>query len=56
MNSDFTPFDQIVLDLNWLQNVPANQDFTGMDYYIHFIESFRGTFLNEFSKAMVKKR
>jgi 3-deoxy-alpha-D-manno-octulosonate 8-oxidase len=56
MNSDFTPFDQIVLDPELTQNVPANQRFyTGMDCYIHCIESLEGTFLNEFSKSYGEK-
>ena len=56
MNSDFTPFDQIVLDPELTANVPANQRFyTGMDCYIHCIESLTGTFLNEFSKSYGEK-
>ena len=52
MNSDFTPFDQIVLDPELTRDAPANQRFyTGMDCYIHCIESLEGTFLNEFSKS-----
>jgi 3-deoxy-alpha-D-manno-octulosonate 8-oxidase len=52
MNSDFTPFDQIVLDPELTANAPVNQRFyTGMDCYIHCIESLQGTFLNEFSKS-----
>lgn len=52
MNSDFTPFSQIVLDPELTANAPANQRFyTGMDCYIHCIESLEGTFLNEFSKS-----
>ena len=52
MNSDFTPFDQIVLDPELTSNAPANQRFyTGMDCYIHCIESLNGTYLNEFSKS-----
>lgn len=52
MNSDFTPFDQIVLDPELCANAPANQRFyTGMDCYIHCIESLTGTYLNEFSKS-----
>ena len=47
MNSDFTPFDQIVLDPELTKDVPANQRFyTGMDCYIHCIESLEGTYLN----------
>jgi 3-deoxy-alpha-D-manno-octulosonate 8-oxidase len=56
MNSDFTPFDQIVLDPELTANAPANQRFyTGMDCYIHCIESLQGTFLNEFSKSYGEK-
>jgi 3-deoxy-alpha-D-manno-octulosonate 8-oxidase len=56
MNSDFTPFDQIVLDPELTANVPVNQRFyTGMDCYIHCIESLQGTYLNEFSKSYGEK-
>ena len=56
MNSDFTPFDQIVLDPELTANAPANQRFyTGMDCYIHCIESLNGTYLNEFSKSYGEK-
>jgi 3-deoxy-alpha-D-manno-octulosonate 8-oxidase len=52
MNSDFTPFDQIILDPELTANAPADQRFyTGMDCYIHCIESLNGTYLNEFSKS-----
>lgn len=52
MNSDFTPSDQIILDPELIKNAPANQRFyTGMDCYIHCIESLEGTYLNEFSKS-----
>jgi len=52
MNSDFTPFDQIVLDPELIKDAPVNQRFyTGMDCYIHCIESLEGTYLNEFSKS-----
>jgi 3-deoxy-alpha-D-manno-octulosonate 8-oxidase len=56
MNSDFTPFDQIVLDPELTKDVPADQRFfTGMDCYIHCIESLEGTYLNEFSKSYGEK-
>src|ERR1700759_1446196 len=56
MNSDFTPFDQIVLDPELTAGAPANQRFyTGMDCYIHCIESLQGTYLNEFSKSYGEK-
>ncbi len=56
MNSDFTPFDQILLDPELTANAPVNQRFyTGMDCYIHCIESLNGTYLNEFSKSYGEK-
>src|SRR6266487_3108973 len=56
MNSDFTPFDQIVLDPELTANAPNNQRFyTGMECYIHCIESLQGTYLNEFSKSYGEK-
>jgi 3-deoxy-alpha-D-manno-octulosonate 8-oxidase len=56
MNSDFTPFDQIVLDPELTKDAPANQRFyTGMDCYIHCIESLEGTYINEFSKSYGEK-
>lgn len=56
MNSDFTPFDQIVLDPELTKDASANQRFyTGMDCYIHCIESLEGTYLNEFSKSYGEK-
>lgn len=56
MNSDFTPFNQIILDPQLTENAPVNQRFyTGMDCYIHCIESLTGTYLNEFSKSYGEK-
>jgi 3-deoxy-alpha-D-manno-octulosonate 8-oxidase len=56
MNSDFTPFDQIMLDPELTAGAPVNQRFyTGMDCYIHCIESLQGTYLNEFSKSYGEK-
>jgi 3-deoxy-alpha-D-manno-octulosonate 8-oxidase len=56
MNSDYTPFNQIVLDPELTANAPVNQRFyTGMDCYIHCIESLTGTYLNEFSKSYGEK-
>jgi 3-deoxy-alpha-D-manno-octulosonate 8-oxidase len=52
MNSDFTPFDQIVLDPELIKGVPKNQLFyTAMDCYIHCVESLTGTYLNAFSRS-----
>src|ERR1700733_3073870 len=56
MNSDFTPFDQILLDPELTANAPKDQRFyTGMDCYIHCIESLQGTYLNAFSKSYGEK-
>lgn len=56
MNSDYTVFDQIILDPELISGVPQDQRFyTGMDCYIHCIESLNGTYLNEFSKSYGEK-
>jgi 3-deoxy-alpha-D-manno-octulosonate 8-oxidase len=56
MNSDFTPFDQIVMDPELISSVPANQRFyTAMDCFIHCVESLTGTYLNAFSKSYGEK-
>jgi len=56
INSDYTLFDQILLDPELLAGVPKDQWFyTGMDCYIHDVESLAGTFINEFSKAYGEK-
>lgn len=56
MNSDYTPFDQVILDPSLLDGVPKNQWFyTGMDCYIHCIESLTGTYLNAFSQSYGEK-
>lgn len=49
---EWTPFNQIILDPNLVASVPRNQWFyTGMDTYIHCIESETGTLKNTFSTA-----
>jgi 3-deoxy-alpha-D-manno-octulosonate 8-oxidase len=56
LNSDYTVFDQIMLDPELTKDVPRDQHFyTGMDCYIHCIESLQGTYLNEFSRAYGEK-
>jgi len=56
LNSDYTVFDQIVLDPELVAGAPVEQWFyTGMDCYIHCIESLTGTYLNAFSKAYGEK-
>jgi len=56
INSDHTVFDQIVLDPDLIANAPTDQRFyTGMDCYIHCVESLTGTFLNMFSQSYGEK-
>ncbi len=56
INSDYTPFDQVVLDPELTRGVPKDQWFyTGMDCYIHCIESLNGTYLNAFSQSYGEK-
>ena len=56
INSDYTLFDQILLDPELIKDAPKDQWFyTGMDCYIHDVESLSGTYLNEFSRAYGEK-
>jgi 3-deoxy-alpha-D-manno-octulosonate 8-oxidase len=56
LNSDYTVFDQLVLDPELIADVPADQRFyTGMDCYIHCVESLAGGFCNPFSRACAEK-
>lgn len=56
INSDYTVFDQVVLDPLLIEDAPREQRFyTGMDCYIHCVESLTGTYLNAFSRAYGEK-
>lgn len=56
INSDYTVFDQVVLDPELIADAPRVQRFyTGMDCYIHCVESLTGTYLNTFSQAYGEK-
>ncbi|MBU2487905.1 MAG: iron-containing alcohol dehydrogenase, partial [Proteobacteria bacterium] len=56
INSDYSVFHQVVLDPDLIEGVPADQWFyTGMDCYIHCVESLTGFFLNTFSRAYGEK-
>ncbi|MDT0622604.1 iron-containing alcohol dehydrogenase family protein [Croceitalea vernalis] len=56
INSDFTTYDQVVLDPDLLATVPNEQWFyTGMDCFIHCVESLNGTYLNAFSQSYGEK-
>jgi 3-deoxy-alpha-D-manno-octulosonate 8-oxidase len=52
LKCDWTVFNQVILDPDLTVTVPTNQWFyTGMDCFIHCIESESGIFYNEFSRA-----
>lgn len=56
INSDYTTFDQVILDPDLVQGVEKDQWFyTGMDCFIHCIESLNGTYLNAFSQSYGEK-
>jgi len=52
MNSDFTVFDQIILDPDLTVTAQRNQYFyTGMDAYLHCMEALRGSYRNAVGDA-----
>jgi len=52
LKCDWTVFNQVILDPDLTATVPRNQWFyTGMDCFIHCVESESGIFYNEFSRA-----
>jgi len=52
MNSDYSVFDQLIMDPDLTKTVPKNQYFyTGMDAYIHCIESMNGSYRNAIGDA-----
>jgi 3-deoxy-alpha-D-manno-octulosonate 8-oxidase len=52
MNSDFTIYDQLIMDPDLTATVPNDQYFyTGMDSYIHCIESLNGRHRNSIGDA-----
>lgn len=56
MNSDYTVFDQIIMDPDLVTGVSKDQWFyTGMDCYIHNVEALNGTYINEFARAFGEK-
>ena len=56
MNSDFTIYDQLILDPDLTKTVPREQYFyTGMDTYIHCIESLNGRYRNAIGDAYAKQ-
>lgn len=52
MNSDYTVFDQLIMDPNLTATVDRNQYFySGMDAWIHCMESLSGTYRNSIGDA-----
>jgi 3-deoxy-alpha-D-manno-octulosonate 8-oxidase len=53
MNSDFTLFDQLIMDPDLSATVERNQYFyTGMDTYVHSLESLAGRYRNPIGDAL----
>ena len=56
MNSDYTVFDRLVLDPELTASVPADQYFyTGMDTYIHCIESLAGRYRHSMADSFSRQ-
>lgn len=56
MNSDFSVFDVILMDPSLTATVPRNQYFyTGMDAYIHCMESLAGRYRNAVGDALSRE-
>ena len=56
INSDHSMFDAILLDSTLIAGVPGPQRFhSGMDCYIHCVESLQGTMINELSRAYAER-
>ena len=56
MNSKFSLFDSIVLDPKFSESVNRDQYFfTGMDTYMHCIESLNGRYRNVFADALSRE-
>lgn len=53
MNSDYTMFDQLVLDPELTRTVPRDQYFyTGIDTFMHCIETLQGSYRNAIIDAL----
>jgi len=56
LNSDYTPFDQVLLDPDLIAGVPVRQRFfTGMDCFIHNVESLQGRAMNAYARVHAEK-
>ena len=56
INSDYSMFNAIILDSSLIRSVPSHQRFhSGMDCYIHCVESLQGTMINELARGNASK-
>ena len=56
MNSDFTVFDSVIMDPDLSVTVPRDQYFfTGMDAYIHCVESLNGSYVNPIGDLIIER-
>jgi len=56
INSDHSMFNAIIMDSNLIKTVPTDQRFySGMDCYIHCVESLEGTMINELARGYADK-
>lgn len=56
MNSDYTIYDQLILDSDLTKTVPKEQYFyTGMDTYIHSFESLNGSYRHAVGDAFARE-
>lgn len=56
INSDHSMFDAVVLDSSLISGVPTHQRFySGMDCFIHCVESLQGSMINELSRSFASQ-
>lgn len=56
INSDHSMFDAVILDSSLIRTVACDQRFhSGMDCYIHCVESLQGTMINELARGNASK-
>jgi 3-deoxy-alpha-D-manno-octulosonate 8-oxidase len=56
INSDHSMFNAIIMDSSLIKTVPTDQRFySGMDCYIHCVESLEGTMINELARGYADK-
>jgi 3-deoxy-alpha-D-manno-octulosonate 8-oxidase len=56
INDDYSMFDAIIMDSSLIPGVPKEQRFySGMDCYIHCVESLQGGMIHELSRSYASK-